>query len=149
MRKNFLLLILSLFLYAGIHAQNRPAEVPQIASIERAVDFLSFEQTTLFFGRNRANGPEVSESEFANFLSQIITPAFPDGLTVLDAVGQFRLSDGQIIREKTKVLILLYPTETRRRDSRRIELIRNEYKKQFEQQSVLRVDDERPVKVSF
>lgn len=149
MKRKFLFLILSLFLAAGVHGQTADLAKVQVTTEERAVGFLAFDQTTLFFGRNRANGPEVSEYEFADFLTRTITREFPDGLTVFDALGQFRNSEGQIIQEKTKVLILLYPSETRRQSNRKIERIRNEYKTRFEQQSVLRVDDERPVKVSF
>jgi hypothetical protein len=67
----------------------------------------------------------------------------------LDGIGQFRDAKGLVIREKSKVLILLYPSNTRRQSSRKIERIHAAYKKRFEQQSVLRVDDELPVKVSF
>ena len=47
------------------------------------------------------------------------------------------------------VLVLLYPYETFAEGSRRIERIRSLYKKQFDQQSVLRVDDQFVVWVSF
>jgi hypothetical protein len=47
------------------------------------------------------------------------------------------------------VLILLYPRETLRDSSAKIEEIRRLYKTKFEQQSVLRVDDPRAVRVSF
>ena len=78
-----------------------------------------------------------------------ITPRFPDGLTVLKGFGQFRESSGQIVQESSFVLILLYPRETLRDSSGKIEEIRALYKERFEQESVLRVDDPRPVRVSF
>lgn len=113
------------------------------------VEFLSFIRTELFFGRNRSDGTEITEEEFADFLSRTITPEFPDGLTVLDGIGQFRDPDGNTIREKAKVLILLYPLSTRRQSSRKIEKIRTAYKERFDQQSVLRVDEILPARVSF
>ncbi len=119
------------------------------AEKRREVRFEIFVRTELFFGRNRANGPEITEEEFADFLAQTVTPEFPDGLTVLDGIGQFRDSSGEIIREKAKVLILLYPFNTRRESSRKIERIREAYKARFDQQSVLRADDSLPVHVSF
>ncbi len=119
------------------------------AEKKATVRFDAFIRTELFFGRNRANGPEITEEEFADFLAQAVTPAFPDGLTVLDGIGQFRDSSGSIVREKAKVLILLYPVNTRRASSRSIERIREAYKKRFEQQSVLRADDLLPVQLSF
>lgn len=118
-------------------------------AVRKQVDSELFIRTELFFGRNKPDGTEVSAEEFADFLNVTITPEFPDGLTVLDGIGQFRDADGIIIQEKAKVLILLYPQNLRKQSSRKIERIRNAYKERFQQQSVLRVDDILPVKVSF
>jgi len=108
-----------------------------------------FIRTELFFGSERPNKPEVSDIEFKQFLDEQITPRFPDGLTVLKGFGQFRESDGTIVQESSFVLILLYPRETLRDNSAKIEEIRTLYKERFEQESVLRVDDPRAVRVSF
>ena len=108
-----------------------------------------FIRTELFFGSERSDKPEVSDVEFKQFLDEQITPRFPDGLTVLKGFGQFREADGKIVQESSFVLILLYPRETLRDSSAKIEEIRTLYKKRFEQESVLRVDDPRPVRVSF
>lgn len=97
-----------------------------------------FHRTELYFGRNRPGG-EVSEAEFQHFLEVEVTKRFPDGLTLLDGLGQFQGSSGTIEKEKTKLLILLYPLSDRGAD-RRIEDIRSAYKGQFQQESVLRVD---------
>lgn len=99
-----------------------------------------FSRTELFFGRNRRGGV-VTEEEFQDFLDNTVTPRFPDGLTVIDAKGQFR-GEGASLPEKedAKLLILLYPFD--RKSSALVEEIRSEYKRQFEQQSVLRVDEQ-------
>lgn len=131
-------------------AANAPEKFIRTAGRSREqVDFLSFVRTELFFGRNKPDGTEVTEEEFADFLSVTITPQFPDGLTVLDGIGQFRGADGKVIREKTKILILLYPHNEAGVSSRKIERIRRAYKARFDQQSVLRVDDFLPSRVSF
>ena len=108
-----------------------------------------FIRTELFFGTDRQDGPDVSEEEFQQFLNQVITPRFPDGLTVLTGYGQFLDSRGVIIQETSKLVILLYPEEERKDKGNRIERIRECYKERFQQESVLRVDDPRPVRVSF
>jgi hypothetical protein len=108
-----------------------------------------FIRSELFFGSERPDKPEVSDVEFKQFLDQEVTPRFPDGLTVLKGFGQFRESDGKIVQESSFVLILLYPRETLRDSSSKIEEIRTLYKQRFEQESVLRVDDPRAVRVSF
>lgn len=109
-----------------------------------------FVRTELFFGAERADGMEISKDEFRRFLKEEITPRFPDGLTVLTGMGQFRDSENnKIIREKSMVLILLYPLGALKESDEKIERIRGAYKERFKQQSVLRVDDPRPVLVSF
>jgi hypothetical protein len=112
------------------------------------VDSLAFVRTELFFGTAKPDGV-VTDAEFRAFIDRVVTPRFPDGLTIVEADGQFRGSDNVIIKEKSFVLILLYPVDTQRVSSRRIERIRELYKQQFQQQSVLRVDDPRAVRVSF
>jgi hypothetical protein len=87
--------------------------------------------------------------EWRTFLRQKVTPEFPEGLTVLMGYGQFRNSNNKIVREKSILLILLYPQQTQSSSTEKIERIRNAYKRAFGQESVLRVDDPQPVCVSF
>ena len=108
-----------------------------------------FIRTELYFGRNKPDGTEVSRKEFDKFLSGFVTERFPDGLTVLKGNGQFLNSEGDVERERSVVLILLYSVTARNEKSIKIEEIREEYKTRFRQQSVLRVDDPLPVWVSF
>lgn len=129
-------------------AMPAPADA-ELLSLERALKTDPFARTELFFGSERPNKPEVGDVEFKQFLDEVVTPRFPDGLTVLKGFGQFRESDGQIVQESSFVLILLYPREALRDSSAKIEEIRAEYKTRFEQESVLRVDDPRSVRVSF
>jgi hypothetical protein len=96
-------------------------------------------RTELFFGTNRPDGTVVTDIKFKSFLDQHVTPRFPDGLTLLSGQGQFKNSNGMIIQEKSKVLILLYPLDDTEA-SNRIEAIRTAYKLAFQQESVLRVD---------
>jgi Protein of unknown function (DUF3574) len=79
----------------------------------------------------------------------VVTPLFPDGLTLVRASGQFRGADGVTIKEDAYVLILLYPLEGQTASSRNIDAIRAEYMKRHQQESVLRVDDPFLVWVSF
>lgn len=140
------ILFMMSFVVQTNYAQQQPVS---LSSATRIVETEPFIRTELFFGRNKSDGTEVSLEEFNDFLSVTITPEFPDGLTVLDGIGQFRDEGGNTIQEKAKVLILLYPSNTRRQSSRKIERIRTAYKNRFEQQSVLRVDDVLPARVSF
>ena len=98
-------------------------------------------RTELFFGSLKPDGTSVTEQEFQQFLNEEITPRFPDGLTLLTGLGQFRGSSGQVIQERSMLLILLYPKQTKETNEL-IEEIREEYKRLFQQESVLRVDGE-------
>ncbi|NTU79255.1 MAG: DUF3574 domain-containing protein [Chloroflexales bacterium] len=125
--------------------------VPAVTEAQPAVpgvDAQLFARTELYFGSERP-GPDVSPREFAQFLDKEITPRFPDGLTLLTGRGQFREADGTIVEETSFVLILFYPYEDRAEASALVEEIRRLYTEQFDQESVLRVDDPRPVHMSF
>ncbi|MEW6270661.1 MAG: DUF3574 domain-containing protein [Thermodesulfobacteriota bacterium] len=108
-----------------------------------------FARTELFFGSERDGRPEVSPEEFKHFLDAVVTPCFPDGLTLLTGKGQFRESGGEIVQETSFVLMLLYPQSLREQSDAKIEAIRTIYKDHFQQESVLRVDDPRAARVGF
>jgi hypothetical protein len=110
---------------------------------DRVIDGAVFMRTELVFGMSRATGPDITEAEFQSFIDDQVTPRFPDGLTVVSGNGQFRDSRGTIIQEKSKLLILLYPFT--RATSKKVDEIRAEYQAMFQQQSVLRVDEEQCV----
>jgi Protein of unknown function (DUF3574) len=98
-------------------------------------------RTELFFGLGNADGSEVSDLEFNQFLTRTITPKFPDGLTLLSGRGQFRSSNGKIIKESSNLLILIYPFDRLIQSSQEIKSIRQIYKREFKQESVLRSDE--------
>jgi hypothetical protein len=98
-----------------------------------------FARTELLFGLSRANAPDVTEEEFQRFIDQQVTPRFPEGLTLLAGNGQFQDSTGNIIQERAKVLILLYPFSKER--SALVDEVRAQYKSAFQQESVLRTDE--------
>ncbi|MFI4966626.1 MAG: DUF3574 domain-containing protein [Caulobacterales bacterium] len=89
----------------------------------------------LFFGRNLGEKAAVSEADFQNFLDDDVTPRFPDGLTVLDGGGQWRGEENRLIREASKVVLIVLPKS--RDAAGRIEAVRNAYKARFHQDSVL------------
>jgi Protein of unknown function (DUF3574) len=89
----------------------------------------------VFFGRNIGDGLGVSDADWERFLDSEVTPRFPDGLTVQDALGQWRDSDsGRIVREPSKVLTLILGDEREGRAA--IAAIADAYKVRFRQQAV-------------
>lgn len=88
----------------------------------------------------------ISEERWRAFLDREVTPRFPDGLTVLDAYGQwlFRGEAGPQ-RQRAKVLVILHEDSPRRRAD--IEAIRLAWKRATRHQSVLW--SQQPATVSF
>ncbi len=96
-----------------------------------------FVEFQLFMGRSGPDGEIVDDESWETFLAVSVTPRFPDGLTVLDGKGQWRGSDGQVKKERSKLLIILAPPGEH--IDRLIDEISDEYKRQFNQESVLKV----------
>ncbi|MFZ0266540.1 DUF3574 domain-containing protein, partial [Caulobacter sp.] len=89
----------------------------------------------LFFGRNIGDQVGVSEADFQAFIDAEVTPRFPDGLTVLDAAGQWRGAGGVIGREPSKLLILALPGRAGGED--RLNAVSAAYRRRFSQEAVL------------
>jgi hypothetical protein len=91
---------------------------------------------TLYFGRNRPGGGTVSDAEWRDFLSQVVTPKFPSGLTVQEASGQWQGASGAVEQERSEIVTLYHPDTEASRES--IHEIALEYKRRFQQEAVLR-----------
>ena len=98
----------------------------------------------LYFGLSIPGG-EVSARQWRKFLREVVTPLFPEGLTVWDAKGQFRRSNGVIVRESSKVLLLIHPDDLGHETA--VQEIIKTYKQMFKQESVMRARSS--VSVSF
>ena len=98
--------------------------------------FEEFTEYRLFFGRSRGDVEVVSDKAWRGFLAAEITPRFPDGLTVLDAAGQWRDGSGAIMRERTKLVIVL--AKPGAAEVRHTVEIAEAYKRSFGQEAVLR-----------
>jgi hypothetical protein len=91
----------------------------------------------LYFGRSIPGGAIVSDSAWAGFLAQVVTPRFPAGLTVYRVEGQWRNDDRTIGREQSFVLEIVHPAGPAADAGLRE--IADEYKRRFRQEAVLRV----------
>ena len=90
----------------------------------------------LFFGRDSGEHKVVSDAAWSDFLGSVVTPRFPDGLTVFDAYGQWRNpASGAIGRSPdVKVVLIAAPRSTDLAD--RFAAVIEAYKSRFHQQSV-------------
>lgn len=98
-------------------------------------------EVSLYFGRDKPAGGQVSDVEWASFVTEIVTPQFPAGHSIVDAGGQYRDSSGRIVRESSKLIVIIVFDAPAHRT--KITSIVDTYVKRFGQESVLRV--ERPV----
>ncbi|NJN87513.1 MAG: DUF3574 domain-containing protein [Leptolyngbyaceae cyanobacterium SL_7_1] len=92
-------------------------------------------------------GDEVSDAEFEAFVDRVITPRFPDGLTIFAADGQFLDRSNNLVREPANVVTLF--TEDTADTEVAINQIVAAYLEEFNQESVLQVTNEDEFKVVF
>jgi hypothetical protein len=93
------------------------------------------QQIELMFGRNIGDRVGVGEAAWSRFLAREITPRFPDGLTVLNAIGQWQSRDrGRLVREPSRLVVIVTVDDTPTHD--KIAAIIATYKQRFRQRSV-------------
>jgi hypothetical protein len=89
----------------------------------------------LLFGRDIGNHMGVSEAAWVRFVAREITPRFPDGLTITNAIGQWRNpANGRMVREPSKRVEIVLPGHAD--DDARLDAIVAAYKRRFHQHSV-------------
>ena len=132
MHRYLFTLITFLLLATGSSFAQVRAVDPRVGSSGR-FDYVS---DRLYFGRSIPGGGEVSDSAWAAFLRDEVTPRFPNGLTVWRADGQWTDSTGQLVREKVMVVEILHPDESTA-DSL-FGVIAGIYRIRFRQEAVLR-----------
>lgn len=95
-------------------------------------------RSELYFGLSTPAGENVTDEQWDQFLREVVTPRFPDGLTVVDASGQYRDAKGTLVREPSKILIIWRATTAD--EDRKLDDIRRVYRERFNQEAVLRID---------
>jgi hypothetical protein len=115
-----------------------PAAQTAMPASTCAAPFKPAVEVDLYFGRNMEKGREVSEAEWTTFLNDEVTPRFPDGLSVVDVRGQYRMADGGIERERSKLLVVVVFDAPAH--ASKVQAVIDAYKKHYRQQSVFRVE---------
>jgi hypothetical protein len=106
-------------------AQGLACDDPQKAMLE--ID--------LMFGRNIGGELGVSEELWTEFVASEITPRFPQGLTIDDALGQWRDPErNMVVKEPSKDVRVIVPADEAVKE--KIDGIVTAYKQRFQQQSV-------------
>ena len=96
------------------------------------------------FGRNIKGGPGVSDADWAEFQRETLTRAFPDGLTVIDAVGQWVDPRAKrMVNEPSKFVFVAAPDTPA--TAAALREVTDVYKRRFGQESVMIVANPRCV----
>ncbi|MCK9688772.1 DUF3574 domain-containing protein [Scleromatobacter humisilvae] len=93
----------------------------------------------LYFGTAGPRGT-VSPEDWRDFVDEVVTPRFPDGLTAWPANGQWKPAGGAAVREASWVLSIVHRPDAASEAA--IAGIAEAYKTRFQQESVLRVSSD-------
>lgn len=110
--------------------------IDPVTGVSCELDDTAMVRDTLYFGRSEPSGGVVADGEWKRFLDDVVTPRFPDGLTVFDATGQWRGKSGVLVQERSVVVTILHaPDEA---STSAVREIAAEYRRRFGQEAVLR-----------
>ena len=91
----------------------------------------------LIMGRAIPTGGMVSDADWEKFMAEVVTKAFPAGLSVFQGNGQWLDPRGNLAKEPNVVIEILHRPSAR--DDSLMSAVALEYKKRFGQDAVLRI----------
>ena len=115
-----------------------PGSTGSSASRPTAGPARGWHKSELYFGARLANGTLITPVAWEAFLAEVITPAFPDGLTVVQANGQMRGADGVIHRQPTWVVVILRPVGSL--EDQRIQAVISSFRGRFQGAELMHVE---------
>jgi len=152
MHKQLMLLAVCVALAGCTHAAVAPAPAAAAPTLQGDPAHPGHAQgwvdTKLYFGLGPVDDPSkgVSEAAWRAFLDAVVTPRFPEGLSVLDAYGQWQSkTETAPERIRTKLLVIDYADTPENRA--KIDQIRSAWKQRTGDESVMKVTE--PADVSF
>lgn len=97
-------------------------------------------KSELYFGLRTTDGQSIGEQAWEDFISEVVMPRFPAGLTVLEARGR---SGGNASLDRVRVLVLVHPIG---QDAQtRLGEIKAEYRRRFASARIFHIDQ--PIRV--
>ena len=91
---------------------------------------------TLYFGRSIPGGGTVDDAAWSAFEADVVSSAFPNGYSVLDAHGRWRGKDGATVGEDSRLVVIVHVDDAA--SAQAVRKIAATYKTRFHQESVLR-----------
>ena len=125
-------------LLAGCAIGTSPAAATADGAPACAPPAIAMARVQLIFGSTWNDGRLIEDDAWQAFLRDEVTPRFPDGLTQLEGYGQWKKPDGTIVRLPSRTLLIWYlPAPDA---NARIDAVREAFKRDYRQISVMRVD---------
>lgn len=87
----------------------------------------------LFLGAGKPAA--LTDRDLSRFVDQEVTPRFPDGVTVVDGGGQWKGSENRMIREASKVVLVVLPTTGTGHG--KVEAVRTAYRTRFKREPIV------------
>jgi hypothetical protein len=110
-----------------------PQEQQVVLSCPTGTD--AWQRLEIVFGRDIQGGGRVSDKAWRSYVQQVLSPTFPDGLSVVEAEGRWVSPTGQAYVEDAFVVLIYLPAGTD--PGQRIDTVVKDYKARFQQESVL------------
>ena len=135
-------IVLLLFISSAIYlfAEPKERESGPVGAVLADNDWTasSAVRTELYYGAGGGTRGAEIDLLWQQYLDEVVTPRFPEGLTVLEGVGQWRVRPGEHPRRnRSRIMILIHPATEEK--ERLIEEIREQWKEMSGHRSVLRV----------
>lgn len=128
-RRLLVSLVFAALVVVGVGCQTAPASNAEPAAAGSFAGSKPWLRTELYMAA-------APTTEWQRVLSEVVTPRFPGGFTVLEAQGQWQGPSGKIRSLPSRLLVLLHPADAASEAG--IESIRTAFKDRFHQISVLR-----------
>lgn len=87
----------------------------------------------LFLGARTPTTPD-DDRDLRRFVDKEVTPRFPDGVTIVDGGGQWKGSENRLIREASKVLLVVLPSSG---GGAKVDAVRTAYRTKFKREPVV------------
>jgi len=91
-------------------------------------------KTELYFGLLKPDGTTVSEEEWQAFVDKSVSPLI-EGFTIIDAFGQCKNAEGKLVKEKTKMMIIVQEEG----DGKNIDKVKKAFNKTFPKNAFFKV----------
>jgi len=94
-------------------------------------------KTEIYFGEDEPGRKHVGPGAWRTFLSEVVTPLFPKGMTVLEGYGQMQHRDGYVEKQPSRVIVLVHSPG--KASDRRIHQVIQGYRDRFQNAQVMRL----------